>query len=70
MKDEGGQMSNLEKRWIKRIGTHISLGAGPTAEWLKFHLLHLGGPGSRVQIPAVDLLHSPAMLWRCPIYKK
>ena len=28
------------------------------------------GRGSRVEIPGVHLLHTPATLWRCPTYKK
>ena len=39
------------------------------AEWLKFGVLHFGGPGSQVRIPVADLLHSSAMLWRHPTYK-
>ena len=47
----------------------LTLGAGPVAEWLKFHVLHFSGLGSQVQIPGEDLLHSSAMLWRHPTYK-
>ena len=43
--------------------------AGPVAEWLMFHTLCFGGPGSWVQIPGTDLLHSSAMLLRSPTYK-
>ena len=45
-------------------------GAGPMAKWLKFHMFRFGGPGLRVRIPGVDLLHSSAMLWRNPTYKE
>ena len=44
-------------------------GASLMAEWLKLCLLHFGRLGSQVRIPAVDLLHSSAMLWRHPTYK-
>ena len=43
--------------------------AGPMAQWLKFHRLRYGGMGSRVRILGVDLLHSPATLWRHPTDK-
>ena len=33
-------------------------------------MLYLGGPSLQVWILGGDLLHSPAMLWRCPTYKK
>ena len=36
------------------------------AEWLKFHVLCLGGPGSRVWIPGMDMFLSSAMLGRHP----
>ena len=44
------------------LKNHLNLGAAPVAEWLKFHMLHFGGPGSQVQILGTDLLHSSAML--------
>ena len=37
---------------------------------LKFQALRFGGLGLWVQILGADLLHSPAMLWKCPTYKK
>ena len=37
-------------------------------KWLKFHVLHFGGPDSWVRIPGTDLLRS-ATLWRRPMYK-
>ena len=40
------------------------------AEWLEFPVLRFGRLGSRVQIPGVDLLHSPDMLWWCTMHKK
>ena len=47
----------------------IILGVCLVADWLKSHALHFSGPGSRVRILGMDLLHSAAMLWRCPTYK-
>ena len=44
------------------VKNELTIGAGPVAEWLKFHTLHFGGPGSQVWIPGVDLLHSSAIL--------
>ena len=44
--------------------------ASLAAKWLKFHLLFFSGLGSQVWILATDLLHSSAMLWRHPTYKK
>ena len=40
------------------------------AERLKVHALCCDGPGSWVQIPGTDLLHSPATLWWYPTGKK
>ena len=40
------------------------------AKWLKFGTLRFGGPGLRVQIPDVDLLHSTAMLGAIPHTKR
>ena len=40
------------------------------AKWLKFHTLYFSGPGPWVQIPGTHLIHSSAMLWRCPTDKK
>ena len=41
------------------------LGPGPMTQWLRFHTLHFSSPGLQIQIQSKDLLHSPAMLWRC-----
>ena len=34
------------------------MGASLVAQWLQFGVFHFGGPGSWVQIPGADLLHS------------
>ena len=36
-------------------------GPGPVADWFKFQVLCFGCPGSQVQIPGMDLLHSSAI---------
>ena len=43
---------------------------GLMAKWLKFCVLCFGHPGSWGWILGMDLLHSPAVLWRCPTNKK
>ena len=40
------------------------------AEWFKFRVLHFGGLDSWVWILGVDLIHTSAMLWQPPTYKR
>ena len=42
---------------------------GPACGQVKFHVLHLGGPGLQAWIPRANLLLSSALLWRCSTYK-
>ena len=44
-------------------------GGWPSGTVVKFHMFHLSGPGSWVQIPGVDVHNPSVMLWQLPTYK-